>query len=290
MSGPWWRPGRGAGLLAAAVALAGQSVAGQQVDYTGSLSYSTGSYVFLDRTHSLWLSSGLTLRAGRATVSANLPVIVQNSSIVSFVAGQPIPTGGEQSGAVSRRGTGKIGSRGAGGQANADSTVVFRDAYELQVGDPLMSAAWEAFSSPGFVRSLVVQASAKAPLRTLESGVGTGEWDFGAGGSLVVGEGYTLAFGDVAYWWFGDLPELVLRGSLFYSVAISRTVMDARASVMASVSGSTRIVQTVDPPLSVGLGFLYSPRAGRSVSFGANVGLTEGTPDFSSYVGWSLRL
>ena len=285
-----WRPTRGAALLAGLIVLAGGRASGQQVDYSGSLSYSTGSYVFLDRTHSLWLSSGLTLRAGPLTLSANLPVIVQNSSVVSFVAGQPVPTGGEDSGAVSGRGTGKIGSRGSGGQGSTDSTVVFRDAYEVQVGDPLVSAGWEAFSGLGFIRSLVVRGSAKAPLRTLESGVGTGEWDFGAGASLVVGKEYTLVFGDVTYWWFDDLPELELAGSLFYSVAVSRAIMDARASIMASVSGGTSIMDTVDPPLSAGVGFLYSLSTGRSVSLGANVGLTEGSPDFTVYAGWSLRL
>ena len=284
-----WRPAKGAALVAALIASTGGQVYGQQVDYNGSLSYSTGSYVFFARTHSLWLANGLTLRAGPATVSANLPVIVQNSSIVSFVAGQPIPTGGEHSGAVSRRGSGRVGSRGSGGQTT-DSTVVFRDSYEVQVGDPLVSAGFEAFSGLGFVRSLLVQGSTKVPLRTLESGVGTGEWDFGAGTSLVVGRGHTLVFGDVTYWWFGDLPELALAGSLFYSVAVSRSVMDARASIMASMTGSTRIMDTVDAPLSAGVGFLYSLRTGRSVSLGANVGLTEGSPDFSTYVRWSLGL
>ena len=283
------RPARGAALLLALVALAGDPVAGQQVDYNGSLSYSTGSYVFLDRTHSLWLSNGLTLRAGSLNLSASLPVVAQNSSSVSFVAGQPLPSGGEHSGAVSGRGTGKVGSRGSGGQST-DSTVVFRDTYEVQVGDPMMFGGLEAFSGLGFVRSVVVQGAAKAPLRTLESGVGTGEWDFGAGASLVVGKGYTLVFGNVTYWWFGDLPELQLAGSLFYSVAVSRAVMDARASISATLAGGTAIMDTVDPPLSAGVGFLYSLSTGRSLSLGASVGLTEGSPDFSTYLGWSLRL
>ena len=283
------RPARGATLLAATLALVGGPVAAQQVSYNGSLSYSTGSYIFLDRTHSLWLSSGLTLRAGPATLSASLPVIAQNSSIVSFVAGQPIPTGGESSGAVSRRGSGKIGSDGSGSGAT-DSTVVFRNAYEIQVGDPLAFASLEAYSGLGFVRSVSVQGAVKAPLRSLESGGGTGEWDFGGGASTVFGSGSTLLFTDLTYWSFGDLPELELDGSLFYSVAVSRAVMSARGSVMASVAGGTRMMDTVDPPLSVGLGFLYTLSGGRSVSLGAQVGLSESSPDFSTYLGWSVGL
>jgi hypothetical protein len=291
VNAPIRRPARGAARLVATIAFLGEPVAAQQVIYSGSLSYSTGSYVFVDRTHSVWLSNGLTLRAGPASFSASLPLIAQNSGVVSFVAGQPVPTGGENSEAVRRREGGKIGSGGSGGQSGAtDSTVVFRDAFEVQFGDPMVFGSFETYSGAGFLRSASVVGGAKAPLRTLESGVGTGEWDFGAGASLVVGSGYTLGLVDVTYWWFGDLPDLELAGSLLYSVAVSRAVMDARGSVVATLAGGTSIIESVDPPVSLGLGFLYAPRSGRSVSVGAHVGLSEGAPDFSTYLGWSLRL
>lgn len=282
-------------LLALSVLLPEGRASAQQVTYMGTLTYSTGTYVFVERTHSLWLSSSLALRAGPLTMTGSLPVIAQNSGVVSFVAGQPLPTGGESNGAVGERGMGKsIGSRGPGSSStpmgSADSTVVFRDQYEVQVGDPLLSAAFEVFQGTGLVRSVSIQGAAKAPLRSLESGVGTGEWDFGGGGSLVLGSGLTLALIDASYWSFGDLPELALGGSLLYSVGVSRAVMDARGSVLVSVSGATRIIDTEDPPLSAGVGFLISSGSGKMLSLGASAGLTEASPDVSVYVGWSLRL
>jgi len=260
-----------------------------QVAYTGSLTYSTGSYVFVDRTHSLWLSNGLGVRSGRVDFSASLPVVMQNSGIVTFVAGQPLPTGGEQSGAVSRRGRGtRIGS---GPQSiTTDSTVVFRDHYEVEVGDPLATGSVEVYSGFGVLRSLAVQVGAKAPLRSLESGVGTGEWDVGGGASVVVGSGRALVLGDLSYWSFGDLPELELKGSLLYSVGVSTSVMDARASVLLSLSGATSIMDAVEAPLSVGLAFLHARGDGRSVSLGASVGLSEASPDVTAWVGWGLGL
>jgi len=281
--------------LARAVALAAAigsawagPVAAQQVTYTGSLSYSTGSYVFTERTHSFWISNGLGVRAGRVYLAATLPVVAQNSGVVTFVGGHPLPTGGEQNGAVSGRGRGmRIGS---GTSQITDSTVVFRNVYEVEVGDPMASASIEAFQGVGVVRSLSIQAGAKAPLRTLESGVGTGEWDFGGGLSMIVGSGRTLALGDVSYWHFGDLPELELKGSVLYSVGVSRSLWDARGSVVVTLAGASRIMDSVDPPLSLGVGLSYLPRAGRSLSLGASVGLTEASPDFSSWVGWGVGL
>jgi hypothetical protein len=288
------RPERGVRLVLLGVMgfLFGHPVAAQQVRYSGSVAYSTGSYVFADRTHSLWLSSSLSVSGGPFSFTASLQVIAQNSGVVSFVAGQPLPTGGEGSGAVGSRGQGRrIGSRGSGtGSTSADSTVVFRDRYEVQVGDPMLWTAAELYSGTGRLRSVSLQASAKPPLRSLESGVGTGQWDFGGGASLVGGVGRTLVLLDGSYWSFGDLPDLELAGSFLYSVGVSRAVMDARGSVLVSLYGATSIMETVDAPLSAGAAFFYSVSEGRSVTASANVGLSEASPDFAFSIGWGVRL
>lgn len=290
-----WRPWWGAASWAVAVALVGEPVAAQDVRYNGSLSYSAGSYVFVERMHSFWLGNGLAAQVGPATLSASLPLILQNNGVVSFVAGAPIPTGGNDNKAVDSRSAGRIPSRGSGGPSGgqggaSDSTVVFRDDYEVEIGDPLMFASLEVLSGGGLVRSVAVQASVKAPVRTLESGVGTGQWDFGGGGSLALGSGRTLLFTDLTLWSFGDLPDLELETSLFYSFAASRAVMDARGSIMASLSGATTIAESVDAPLAAGLSFLYLVGERRSLSCGVAVGLSEGSPDLSAYLGWSLGL
>lgn len=285
---------RGAHLAVLVVveSLVGRPIAAQQVRYDGSLAYSTGSYVFTDRTHSMWLSTSLSLSGGPFSLTASLPLIAQNSGVVSFVAGQPLPTGGEGSGAVASRGQGRqIGSSDAGtGSGSTDSTVVFRDSYEVQLGDPMLWTGLELYSGTGGLRSLSLQASAKPPLRSLDSGVGTGAWDFGGGASLVLGAGTTLVLLDGSYWTFGDLPELELAGSFLYSAGVSRPVMDARGSLLVSLYGGTSIVETVDAPLSAGAAFLYSVSEGRTLTVSAGVGLSEASPDLSLSLGWGVRL
>jgi hypothetical protein len=219
------------------------------------------------------------------SLSGSLPVIVQNSGVVTFVAGQPVPTGGEQSGAVGGR---RKGDRiGTGPGSSTDSTVVFRDRYEVEVGDPILNGALEIYRGLGFIRSVSLQGGAEPPLRSLDSGVGTGEWDFGAGATLVLGSRRALVLGDASYWSFGD-PDLELEGALLYTVGVARSVMDARASALLNVSGATRIMETVDPPLSAGLSFLYTVREGRMVNAGLSVGFTEASPDYSIILGWGF--
>lgn len=288
----------GGARLAALVALGsllGRPIAAQQVRYDGSLAYSTGTYVFTERTHSLWLSTSFSVAGGPVTFTASLPMIAQNTSVVSFVAGQPLPTGGEGSGAVaSRSQDGRIGSGGGsgggGGGGSTDSTLVIQESWEAQVGDPLLWTVVNLHTGTGGLRSLSLQASAKPPLRSLESGVGTGAWDFGGGASFVLGAGRTLFLVDGSYWSFGDLPDLELAGSFLYSAGVSRPVLDFRGSVLLSLYGSTSIVETVAAPLTVGAAFLYSVAEGRSLTASAAVGLSEGSPDLSISLGWGVRL
>ncbi|NIQ58309.1 MAG: hypothetical protein GWN85_34065, partial [Gemmatimonadetes bacterium] len=191
-----------AAVLAAAPLLAGGARA-QEVVYSGSLQYATGSYVFAERTHSAYLMSGLGVEAGRFELRGSVPVIFQNSAVVTYVQGSPLPTGGPDHDAVRRRepgttipthGRGRMGGGGggmslrpalrsgeAGQQAQATDSVAFADELTTNLGDPLIQASAGLYSSTGIVRSLRVSGGAKVPVADLDSGVGTGEWDYLAG-------------------------------------------------------------------------------------------------------------
>lgn len=289
----WWRV---LSLLALLTAGAAGAAEAQEVRWTGSTSYASGSYVFDARTHTVVLSNGLGLTWGRLDVTGSLPVFLQNSRLVSHVGGVPLPTGGEDHGVVGRRQPGETigthsGMGGGGGGTGSQTQVVYADEYALEVGDPFFTAAARLYEGTGFVRSFQVQGSTKAPLRGLDSGVGTGEWDIGAGASAFASlAARTYVFMDLSYWWYGDLPELELVDGLSYGVGVSRTVLDARGSLLLSFLGSDPIIDSLDRPASLGLGASYSTSPGRSVSGGFTVGLSESSPDFSVYVGWSVGI
>jgi len=280
--------------LVIALGVAPISAVAQEVRWIGTTSFSTGSYIFDAPTRTLALSNGLGLSWGRLDLSGSLPLMLQNSQLVSQVAGVPLPTGGSDNGVVAGRGSGEtLGTRGqgqGGGGSGSTTEVVYRDELAWAVGDPFLSAGVRVHEGTGILRSVQVQASAKAPLSDLDSGVGTGEWDVGTGASAFVDLGGTYLFVDAAYWWYGDLPDLALSDGLSYGVGISRPVMDARGSVMLSFFGAASPISTMDDPASLGLGGGYSFSPGRTVSGGVAFGLSESTPDVSVYVGWSLKL
>jgi len=276
--------------------MAAGPLAAQGVRWSGSTSYARGSYVFDEATHTAVLSNGLTVTLGALEISGTLPILLQNSEWVSQVAGLPLPTGGREAGAVRGRGSGQTLGSGPGRNAGtgtlpeAGAEITYRDRFTVEVGDPLFSGSVPLYEGDGVLRSVRTQLSAKAPLRTVDSGVGTGEWDFGIGGSAFAAAGGTFFFVDVGRWWFGDLPDLELRDGVTYGAGVSRALFDARGSLMLSFFGATSLIESMDRPASLALGLSHGAGPGRTVSGGVAVGLSESSPDVSAYLGWSLTL
>ena len=279
-------------------------LAAQELRYSGSLGYSVGQYIFTEPTASYSLLSTLSLRLGRLDLSAGFPVVLQNSTAVSLLGGVFVPTGGPQGGAVGGRQPGEqvpMGPGGGGGGgggprfalaalgAAADSglTVAEPGTYRLSAGDPVVSATVQAFRGTGTLRSLDLSAHAKAPLVDPASGVGTGQWDYGAGAGLTLAAGRLLLFADAAWWRLGDLPDLELRDYLDASVGVGFPLA-ARWNLLASAATASRVIDTVEPARSLGASLGYLTPAGHGLSLGVGLGLSESTPDLSVFAGWSV--
>lgn len=267
-----------AALTTAAALAAGRPLEAQALAYTGGLQYSTSSYVFTETTNSLYLSNGLSWRVGRVELAGSFPLVLQNSAAVSYLAGTAVPTGGPEHGALrGRRGGQRLDLSPTGG-------------YELSAGDPLLRASVDLLASPGSDRSLALDARVKAPVADEESGVGTGEWDFGLGVSGALAAGSVSVFADATYWRYGDFPDLELQDGLAYGLGVGGILGGGAFSLLGSLSGYTEIVEGVDPAVSVGLLGGYRLSRGRFLSLGAAVGLTEAASDFSLLAGWRVGL
>jgi hypothetical protein len=269
----------------------------QSLRYSGSLQYATGSYVFDARSHSFYLTSGLGLDVGRFDVSASVPLVLQNGGVVTTAGDRLLPTGGEGHGVVSHRRSGdRIRTHTGGGMGSGDglpqpdSSVGFSESYRFRIGDPYLRGGWELLRDRRVLRSVRLGAGVKVPATDLDSGVGTGEWDHTVGASVMVAAGRVLLSGDVAYWWYGDLPELELRDGLSYGVAGAGPFLDGRGILMLSLAGAERLAPNMEAPLSLGAAVGYRLGERWSLNGGISVGMTESTSDLSVYVGWSRPL
>jgi hypothetical protein len=284
----------------ALVASAASTAAAQNLTWTGSLGYTTGSYIFSEPTHSFALSNGLSFRHSRFRMSGSLPLIYQNTSAVTFIRGVPVPTGGPDGGTVGQRTGGetvpmkKGTGRGAGGMqsfsaAMALDTITGPTDYTLHLADPTFALGFELLNGTGWLNSLEITAGAKAPIASIESGVGTEAWDVGGGVSVAGGTRRMMLFADVAYWSYGDMPDLVLEDGLSYGAGVGVFATD-RMSLIASFSGMERLVPTADPYASIAVAGTYAVSDRGRMSLGAGFGLTESAADVSIFMGWSVAL
>ncbi len=304
-----------AGMLAL-VPAAGSALLAQRLEYSAALSASRGSFIFAEPTTSWVFDQGLVLAADRWRLGLNVPLVTQNSSALTYIGGMPVPTGGPDAGAVRtrdasttigmrRRGAGTgggaallLGARGTtpgttpAATALADSGfVALPGAYTTNVGDPMLNAATELTSGESGTTRLGAQVLAKIPVATPSSGVGTGEFDYGAGLSFSAAGARTFFFADVSHWVLGDMPDLPLRDITSGALGVGLTFGEmGRVSTLASVTGATAIVDNMEAPLSAGLSLGIAAGERRFFTVGANAGLSESAPDWSLSVGWRRSL
>lgn len=261
-------------LAGALVALAGTPLSGQEIRYSGSLGYATGSYTLQERTSSFSILNGLALTGSRWSLSADLPLIVQNSTAVSYVGGIQIPTGPSRDGMP--------GGRPGDGSGSEETT----QAFDAVVGDPVLRATLTPYEGFGTLRFLEVQAMAKAPVADPATGVGTGQWDAGGGMAVGFGFGQTYLFADASVWVPGDMPDLELNTYGTLAAGLGQPLGD-RWTALASVTVSSAIIDGISPPATLGGSLGLRIAEGRSLNVGASVGLTDSAPDLSIYLGWS---
>ncbi len=192
-------------------------------------------------------------------------------------------------------GTGQDGTGSDGGGAGGGAPVLVRDTvlapgpYETHLGDPSFGATVEVLQGRGTLRSVELGAWAKAPVASLESGVGTGAWDAGAGASLTLAAGRVLIFGDLGWWRYGDLPDMELRDGLVYGAAVGGPV-GRRGSLLLSFSGADAVVEGVDAYASLSLMGGYEVAERLRLTVGIGGGLTESASAFTAFLGWRVGL
>lgn len=259
----------------------------QTVTWTGALQGSSGDYGLGERTNSLTLSNGFTISADRLRLSASLPLVYQSSPWVTQVGAGRFPYGGPHhasTGDSSHMGT---GSRHGGGGMGVPDTGSFT---QIGVGDPTLFTSVELLPSARARTSLSVTGAVKAPLGSVRDGFSTGEWDYGGGLALTMGAGRTLLLLDAMYWVLGDMRGLALEDGVSYGAALGTTVGERRISLLASLAGSTRMIEGVSAPVQLGFAVGHLSSGRRSINAGVYIGLTDSAPDLSVSLGWGVPL
>lgn len=262
-----------------------QPAAAASFSYTGTLQIASGSYIFNQTTSSFVFLNGFSLSSGSFFLAANIPLIYKNTPYISYSGVGMLPSGGPLSSTVSsavnrRQGRTKI--------ILPEPETLTYNYRQFGIGDPLLFMGIQLWKENSIIPAVQVAVQAKVPQASLESGFGTGQWDYSAGLSLSKKVGGIFAFADLYYWNLGDLPELALKEMLSYSLSLGIPLSRGKTILMASYSGYTEIISGVEPPSSLSLGLSFRIGFKSSLMLGALFGLSESSPNFAFSAGWII--
>ena len=262
------------------------SIHAQLVHYDGSIQFSSGKYYFTEVSHSVYLNNGISFNYAKFHITADLPYIYQNSPWISYTSIGGIATGGPQHGVVAHQ-TGKARE----GQGRKAISIVDTVSYTSSgFGDPTASFRYDVFRSYNGHTLLSANGAVKIPFADTEMGFGTGEWDFSVGSGVMTWTQKWSWSTSVAFWHFGDMPELELKDALSYGIGIGRSFDHRSILVLYSLQGMTKVISGTEAPLSTGIGVSFNISENVMVNSNFGVGLSESTPDYSVGGGWSIHL
>jgi hypothetical protein len=247
--------------VAVTIPITASMVFGQRATYTGSVQFASGNYIFSERTNSLYFFNGFSVYTGPLQISANIPVIIQNTPGVSY--------------------------------SDTSERLLLPDTTHSQqvgMGDLVLRLDLQLLEEKKVLPSMSFIGSFKVPIADVDQGLGTGEADYGAGISLNKVFSRNLVLAEMIYWVLGDPPELELKNLVDYIVAIGRPIANNKLSIFVSFSGSSEIVNDVEPPSQVGVGLGYQFSSRSNLNGSISIGVTDSAPDFSVSFGWGIGL
>ena len=197
--------------------------------------------------------------------------------------GMMVPTGRVNAADSSGSSTGMMGSGMGGGSMGG---MAFG---HVAIGDPVGRAEL-ALMPAGGDATLSVVGAIKAPLAGRASGVGTGEWDAGAGLSTALRGGQNFLFADAVYWRLGNPVGWSLRNAVVYDVSVGRAMRGGTWSVLGTVSGASPTWTGLPAPVQVGASIGYSLGPGATIIGSAAAGLSRSAPSVTTGIGWRVPI
>ena len=240
-----------------------------------------GQYMFDTVTSAYYFYGNLRYQAQRWAISVSVPVIVQNSDLMSFTGGMYLPTGkGHHSDQDRGRShhDGDMGGDGSEAHMNAG------------LGDVFAYTEYALLPERGALPGIFAGGSVKFPTANLNYGFGTGEFDFGV--VLAMRKNYRLfsLYMDLGYTVIGDPADVDYIDPINLGIGLGKFFSRGRHSLLLYYQTYTTVFDGFDSPQQVSVGYSSWINPRLALSFTVLAGLSETSPDFGFSGGFSLGL
>lgn len=241
----------------------------------GSAFFSSGKYGTDTRTDTLYVPLSLRRLFDDGDLTLVIPYVTVTSNCgVTVVSGEPIRTGGLCPRTPSTP-SGTFPSR----------------VTASGLGDVLLIGRYYLYTERegGLLPSILVSGRIKAPTADSDRGLGTGEWDEGAGlGLTKLLTDKLVGLADVGYTIIGKPEGVNLRNQWSYDVGLGYYFAP---TLLGSVyyEEARALVSGLQNPRDIFAGLTWRLAQDFRLNAGVEKGLTSGAPEYGFSVGASLR-
>ncbi len=164
---------------------------------------------------------------------------------------------------------------------------VRRHGSESGVGDAFVDVSYALFDENEAMPGVSLHAGVKLPTADEDKGLGTGELDYqvGVGAGKLIDRWYLS--GGLDYNILGDPDEYELDNYVSGYASVATEVTD-NLEVSMQLSAAQAATDFSDDSLDLGIGTSYYLEKYGTVSAGMQKGLTDGSPDYTFRVGYSI--
>jgi len=235
---------------------------------SGGFQWASGKYIYQTSTTSYALNAGARYRAEQYSLSIDVPVLFQNSDLITRSGGALLPHGDGSEGQM-------IGAGSHHGGGMMSGAVP----YESGIGDVLLTGRYRIAEESHALPSIAVTAQVKVPTANTSLNFGTGKWDYGTGFALRKELGTVGLFADAGYLLIADPAGVNYLNPFTFGAGVGVVFMDGKFSTMLYYQAYTRVLENYDAPQQFSGGLLYQSSRSTSISLMGSIGLSNTTPD-----------
>ncbi len=240
----------------------------------GAAIYTTGKYGTDSRTDMLYIPTSMRRLFNNGDLTLVIPYVTVTSNCgVTLLSGQPLRTGGLCPSTPSASGT-------------FPSRVT-----ESGLGDVLLIGRYYLYTErePGIMPSIMLLGRVKAPTADRDRGLGTGEWDEGAGlGLTKLITNKLIALADVGYTNIGKPPGVDLRNQWAYDAGFGYYLTPTLLGTVY-YEEARALLSSLQNPRDIFASLSWKVTQDFRLNAGIEKGVTSGAPEYGFTVGARLQ-
>lgn len=236
-----------------------------------NIQFARGNYSLENSTSTYYFYGGIRYRAPRWSLSASIPLILQNSDLVTGAGGTVIPSGhGHNS---------QTGSSPHGGGMNGMMDGETMMPMTAGLGDLYLYGEYGLLPEGAALPFISANLKLKVPTAGTANNFGTGEFDYGLGVTLRKSIDSFLGFVDLGYWILGDPPGLNYKDPFTLGAGIGHFFGYGRYGLMLYFGSYSNILPEYESNRQVSLGFNYRVNNRTILTLIGSAGLSDTSPD-----------